>query len=507
MSTQRETPRLVLSLLITLALVSIGMWWSAGQLHGVHLLRISSRAFGDRMSGDLWDEEPSAEAIQARLSGGERLLITEGALPEKQAGARAIAAGSTHQAINNFESALRINPNDPEALIYLNNARLGDQKTYTLAVAVPLSRDFNSALEVLRGVAQTQDEVNQRGGINGVPLRVIIADDENRPALARAIAQTLVNDPHVLGVVGHCGSEAALAAAAIYQQSGLVAISPLSTAVDLSNAGSYIFRTVPSNFVVARALAEQMLNQLHQQRAAVLFDSRSRDSQSLKAEFVTALSLGGGQALREIDLSTPGFSAADSLNQAAQQGATTLVLLPSADQLDHALQVVQVNSGRLSLLASGEVYSAKTLEVGGSEAVGMIAAVPWHILSDPDSSFAQRSRQLWQGDVNWRTATAYDATQALVAALATNSTRSGIQQVLRSDLFYAPGATNTVRFLPSGDRNQGVNLVTIQPGDRSGFGFDFVPTNSNTPPLDPRALGFAPILEPTRIQGSLKDFL
>ena len=72
-----------------------------------------------------------------------------------------------------------------------------------------------------------------------MPLRVIIADDENRPDLARAIAQTFVNDPHVLGVVGHCDSEAALAAAAIYQQNKLVAISPLSTAVDLSNAGSY----------------------------------------------------------------------------------------------------------------------------------------------------------------------------------------------------------------------------------------------------------------------------
>jgi branched-chain amino acid transport system substrate-binding protein len=37
-----------------------------------------------------------------------------------------------------------------------------------------------------------------------------------------------------------------------------------------------------------------------------------------------------------------------------------------------------------------------------------------------------------------------------------------------------------VRFLPSGDRNQSVQLVIVQPGERSGFGYDFVPVNSNS---------------------------
>jgi len=32
-----------------------------------------------------------------------------------------------------------------------------------------------------------------------------------------------------------------------------------------------------------------------------------------------------------------------------------------------------------------------------------------------------------------------------------------------------------VRFLPSGDRNQSVQLVVVQPGSRSSFGVDFVP--------------------------------
>ncbi|RMF65554.1 MAG: receptor ligand binding family protein, partial [Cyanobacteria bacterium J069] len=335
MSSQRETetPALVLSMLITLGVVVSGLWWSADRLNMAHLLSISSRA----QTSD--PEALSSDDVLARTSSGERLLIQSGASPEKHQGVQAIAAGNSRQAAAYFAAALQSTPNDPEALIYLNNAQIGPNPSYAIAVSVPLSQDLNGALEVLRGVAQAQQEINQNGGINGVALRVIIANDENRPPVAKAIARALVANPAVLGVVGHASSEATLAASEIYETGQLVAISPLSTAVDLANAGAYTYRTVPSDFVTARALTDHLLNQIKQQKAAVFFDSRSRYSQSLKAEFVTALSLGGGQVVREIDLSQSTFSAAESIQQVASQGATSLVLLTDGDQLDRALQV------------------------------------------------------------------------------------------------------------------------------------------------------------------------
>ncbi|BAU42628.1 ABC transporter substrate-binding protein [Leptolyngbya sp. O-77] len=487
MSSQRETetPALVLSMLITLGVVVAGLWWSADHLKMAHLLSVSSQPRPTEPDG------LSPNEVLGRISSGERLLIQPGASPEKHQGVQAIAAGNSRQAVAYFAAALQSTPNDPEALIYLNNAQIGPNPAYAIAVSVPLSQDLNSSLEVLRGVAQAQQEINQSSGIGGMPLRVIIANDENRPAVARAIAQALVANPSVLGVVGHASSEATLAAAEIYEAGKLVAISPLSTAVELAHAGAYTYRTVPSDFVTARALADHLLNQMRQQKAAVFFDSRSRYSQSLKAEFGTALSLGGGLVVREIDVSQSTFSAADSIQQATAQGATALVLLTDGDQLDRTLQVVRTNGGRLPLLAGGDVYAPKTLEVGGPESVGMVVAVPWHILSASQAAFVERSRQLWRGDVNWRTATAYDAAQTLIAALEQAPNRAGVQQALRSPNFFASGATGTVRFLPTGDRNQGVQLVTVQPGLRSGFGFDFVPLGHALPAAVP-----APVPQP-----------
>jgi len=79
--------------------------------------------------------------------------------------------------------------------------------------------------------------------------------------------------------------------------------------------------------------------------------------------------------------------------------------------------------------------------------------VPWHPLRSTPP-FAQNASSLWGGDVNWRT------------ALATALWGQG---------FSATGSTGAVGFLPSGDRNATVQLVKVQPGTRSGTGFNLVP--------------------------------
>jgi len=476
MTTKDEAPALFALLLITLTLLSGGVWWSTGRMNFTHLLSLDSGSF----------PQPLADPLVPRFSQGERLLIETGALPEKQAGVGAIATGRFPEAIRNLEAALAVNPNDPEALIYLNNAHIGTAHAYTVAVVIPSGRDLNMALEILRGAAQVQQEVNQTGGINGIPLRLLLVNDDSDPAIAAQIAKALVQKPEVLAVVGHSTSETTQAAAPYYTTGELAAISPFSTAADAPLEKRYTFRTLPGDFMTARALAHQVLNRLQQQNVAIFYSSGSASSRSLRAELGAALTVEGGQLVREYDLAGPGFSPVDSVNQAALQGATALILLPDPDRVDRALQVVRVNRGRLKLLAGSELYSAKTLEIAGPESLGMVTAVPWHVLTDPEAPFAQASRHLWQADVNWRTAMTYDVMQALVTALRQYPNRQGIAEALLRPDFFAVGATGVVQFLPGGDRSHAqLQFVQVQPGFRSGYGYDFVPVE------------FAPILEET----------
>ena len=176
-----------------------------------------------------------------RLSGGEKLLSKWQANPQKQEGVERFAAGDYTKAVAALAAARQSSQGDPETLIYLNNARIGTETSYKIAVAVPLGDTFGSSLEILRGVAKAQDDVNRAGGIHGVRLKVVIADDDNKSDTAQQLATILASQPEILGVVGHGISDTTLAAAPVYQANQLVLVSPLSSAVQLSNLGSYIF--------------------------------------------------------------------------------------------------------------------------------------------------------------------------------------------------------------------------------------------------------------------------
>jgi branched-chain amino acid transport system substrate-binding protein len=456
MSQKNETPILILALLITLGLVGGGFWWFSS--------RIPSH-----------EKTSQTQSLQDRISLGEKTLFTKEGRPEKKAGVEAIASGNFSAAIANLEASRRGNPNDPEALIFLNNARIGKQKSYIIAVSAPIGTNPNGSLEILRGVAQAQNEINQSKGINGIPVKVAIANDDNNPDIAQKIATELAKNKEILGVIGPYASDVSLAAGKAYESGELVAISPISTSVKLSSFSRYFFRTVPSDYVAARGLADYMLTKIQRKNAAVFFNSQSSYSQSLKSEFVTAVSLGGGQVSSEFDLSEPGFSAAESFKQAKSRGGDVLMLVPNTETLDKALQVVQVNRKQLSLLGGDALYTTKTLEIGVQSAVGMVVAVPWHINANPNSNFVRQSKQLWNAEVNWRTALSYDAARALMAAMERNPTRTGVQQALSASDFSTAGASGSVGFLPSGDRNSTIQLVKIVPGNRSNTGYDFEP--------------------------------
>lgn len=445
--------KIAVGILVALGLLGGGLW-------------LSSQFMGDQTKSGQTDVLDPSSAPE-RLSTGEVLLIAEDSTPEKKEAIAAIAKGDYDAAIQSLEASLQAQRNDPEALVYLNNARIGKDEAYTIAISIPYSADSqgtkNAAKELLRGIAQAQQEVNESGGINGTPLRVAVATETNEPDSTEKVAQLLAKQPDILGVIGHFGSDASLAAAQVYEQEGLVMISPTSTSTSLSQAGQYIFRTVPSDNFTGKALARYTVENLKKQKAAVFFNGDSGYSKSLRDVFTESLFSNGGEVVGEFDLNNPNFTAAEVYQQAQQRGAEVLALLPNSATLNQTFEVIQENQGRLPMLGGDSPYRSTTLEKGGSAAEGMVLAVPWHIAADPTADFPKMSRRLWGGDVSWRTAMTYDASQALIQALKEAQDRKGIQAALVSPRFSAEGASGTVRFLRSGDRNQRTQLVKIVP--------------------------------------------
>lgn len=425
------------------------------------------------------NQEQKNSDIKQRLSWGEKILMSADNSPDKQLAVEKFAAGDFLQAQIQFARSLKANPNDPEALIYLNNSLAAiDPETIKIGVSIPVGGNLNVAKEILRGVAQGQNEINKQGGIEQEGIKKLveiqIANDDNDPEIARQIAADFVANPEILGVVGHNSSDASLAAAPIYQQGNLVMISPTSVARQLSQAGSYIFRTTPSSRVLAETLARYTVDNLRRQKIAICADFQSPASKSFQEEFSLALfELGGEVSGTKCDFSSDNFNPDEIPSKAIADGSEALLLIPSVDKINQALEVGKANQNRLTLLGNHSMYTYETLKIGQSDFKGMVIPVAWYPDSTVDSAFNKNARELWGKEGSWRTATAYDATKALIAGLSSATTRQQLQQTLVNSGFAVPGALGKITFQPSGDRQIKGSLVKIEPGNSSGTGYDF----------------------------------
>lgn len=403
--------------------------------------------------------QPHQNNLADRHSSGERLLIKEIESSEKREGIKSFANGDYDSAIQHFQASLQSQPNDPEGRIYLLNSmaihKVSDpQKLVKIAVVVPIGSNTNIAREMLRGVSEVQMEVNQRGGVNGVPVAIEIFNDDNDPDLAKEIAKQAIQDPQVVASIGSNTSNASLAAAPIYQQAKMVMVSPTSMTRDLTGIGSYIFRTTPTSLSLATTLAQQIYTVNRHRKLAICFDSQASDSVSFKEELIAEFArLGGKIANFTCDVGVTNFQPDDAIFKAKNSGADALFVASHIDRLPLAIRLATANHGSLPLYSSPTLNTFQTLQAGYVVS-GLTLVTPWQSSLDiQPNSFADRSQKIWGGQVSWRTAMSYDAGMAVVVGLQqSNGTRQGLQAALHQPQFSTEGASGKVTFLPTGDR-------------------------------------------------------
>jgi branched-chain amino acid transport system substrate-binding protein len=423
-----------------------------------------------------WFSDFKNKSLDRRVSLGEKILVTAEDSPEKEAGVEKFKAGQFEAAIADFSASLKAHRNDPETRIYLNNAMAAVNGRFTkVVVSVPIGGNVNVAKEILRGVAQYQHEVNRGKYIQGKLLQVAIANDDNNPEIAKKLAKQFVADSSILAVVGHNSSDVSIAVSSIYQNAGLVMVSPTSISRNLSGIGSYIFRTVPSSRKIADALGKYVVKSARKNKIAICADSKSQASISFKEDFSEAIYAENGQLTRTVcDFSAPDFDPSEVITKAISEGANGLLLAPSVEKINPAIEVMRSSKNRLALFANHSMYSFDLLQQGQTEASGAVLSVFWHSSEAKNISFSSDAKKLWNGSGSWRTAMAYDATKSIAVGLNSGFRRDQLQRALAGPNFSIQGATGTVRFLPSGDRQGDGLLVKVQPGKSSGTGYDFV---------------------------------
>jgi branched-chain amino acid transport system substrate-binding protein len=509
MQHNKDFIKLNLAIAIASVILGVGFW---------SLKNITQSPINISNSGS---SSESASNSDVRMSFGDKILLKRESQSDnpsfenaKENGTKAMASKNYTEAVKYFEQALAIQQNAPETRIYLNNAKIGNEEAHTIAVAVPAipQNNYNrgaanrhpaNALEMLRGFAQAQEEINQPDKrINGKRIKLLIVDDNDNRENASVIARQLISDKNIIGVMGHRLTPVSKIAAPLYAKEKLVFIAPTGIYSDLNrsdyalnpdNRKRYVFRTDTDSEIAQKKLSDYVQRQ-NIKKVAIFYDSSKEItySQDLRRDFMKFFEdkSQGREVIDSIDISTfdEKFFDKQKVEGVIKKGAEAILILPNFNSRESALNIISAmppkgSAKPVQLIGDvSNLYRSITLSQG-EKAEGMVMAVATR-LTEQDK-FYQDALSLWGGkiDLAWQTATSYDAAQIFIEALKgiqaqnRNVDREAIQEeICRKDFKATTASGETLQFdcdissTPK-DRVKLVQVTAPNPSNKNGHYF------------------------------------
>jgi len=124
------------------------------------------------------------------------------------------------------------------------------------------------------GAEQAVADINAKGGIKGEKLQIVKYDDACDPKQAVAVANKVVNDG-IKYVIGHLCSSSTQPASDIYEDEGILMITPAATAPELTARGyKMVMRTTGLDSDQGPTAAKYIVEKVKPQRIAVIHDKQ-----------------------------------------------------------------------------------------------------------------------------------------------------------------------------------------------------------------------------------------
>ncbi|GAA0567866.1 branched-chain amino acid ABC transporter substrate-binding protein [Caenispirillum bisanense] len=155
-------------------------------------------------------------------------------------------------------------------------AATGAHAEIVIATAGPMTGPYATFGEQMKmGAEMAVKDINAKGGVLGEKLVLEIGDDACDPKQAVAVANQFVNKGVKL-VAGHFCSGSSIPASAVYNEEGIVQISPASTNPQLTEQGfKGVFRTCGRDDQQGLVAGEFIANNFKDKKIAIVHDKQS----------------------------------------------------------------------------------------------------------------------------------------------------------------------------------------------------------------------------------------
>ncbi|MEA5567357.1 ABC transporter substrate-binding protein [Anabaena sp. UHCC 0399] len=165
-----------------------------------------------------------------------------------------------------------------------NNTPDTTNTSNTVPIGIAVAQTSNVALlgqEQVAGVKIAEKYFNEKGGINGTPIKLVFQDTSGDEAGAINAFQNLINKDKVVGIVGPTLSQQAFSANPVAERAKVPVVGPSNTANGIPEIGDYVARvSVPVSIVAPNAVKAALKQNPNIKKVAVFFAQNDAFSKS-----------------------------------------------------------------------------------------------------------------------------------------------------------------------------------------------------------------------------------
>lgn len=246
------------------------------------------------------------------------------------------------------------------------------QAQVRLGVAAPITGSSAAfGAQIKNGAEQAIQDINAAGGILGQKIQVFIGDDASRPEQGVSVANKFVGDG-VKFVIGHFNSGVSIPASEVYNENGILQITPASTNPTFTERKMWnTIRTCGRDDQQGAVLGKHIAEKLKGKKVAVIHDKTPYGKGLADETKKTMNGLGVKEAIYEgVNIGEKDFSAL--VTRFRQQGVEVVMfggLHTEAGLLTRQMRGAGVNA----ILVGGDgIASAEFAAIAGDSGQGTL---------------------------------------------------------------------------------------------------------------------------------------
>ena len=306
---------------------------------------------------------------------------------------------------------------------------------------------------------------NQKSGVNGREIQLLVRDDQQDAETARKIVKQLLSEG-VVAIIGHMTSSMSVTTVPLINAAQIPMISPTTTTTSLEGLDDYFFRVISSTTNYARKNARYQFETLGHRRIAAVLDTSNRAyTESWVNNFEKFFeSLGGEMVIKTEFRSSPEVDLAAVIREVLKSQPDGILIL--ANSLDAALLCQQVRKLDLKVGLSTSEWAAteRLVELGGRAVEGVLIS---QFFDRDDRSprylnFKRDYIERYTREPGFAGVAGYDAMHATLSALAKESNSELKQAILSLAAF--EGVQGAIKMDKFGDSQRRTYLTTVYNG-------------------------------------------